>query len=291
MIDYINGSTRVYGIIGSPVGHSLSPLMHNAAFQYLKINAVYVPFDVKKVTRSLGKAISSLGIGGLSVTIPHKTWAASIADNPDPLTQRCGAANTLIPEENGSISAYNTDGPGAIRALKTVENNIRGKRILLIGYGGSATAIAHTLLLEENPASLIIAGRNGKKREAFRDSLKKIYENQHTLIRSTDYSDFHPEEVDIIIHTTPLGMKGKPAELPLPVEFIQKYHTVYDIVYNPARTPLLTEAEKVGARTVRGYLMLLYQAVIQFELFTGQKAPESLMEKELLSALRKQQKK
>ncbi len=287
MSELIGGNTRVFGIIGNPLGHSLSPLLHNAAFRSQKIDAVYVPFPVEKANTGLGKAISALNIQGLSVTIPHKTWAAKIADRSDPLTERCGAANTLIREQDGTLSAYNTDGPGAVRALKTAHPGIKGSRILLIGYGGSAMAIAHSLLLDEKPASLIITGRSASKRKAFADSLQNTNPKPTTVIRSEAVENIDPEEVDIIIHTTPLGMKGKPQDLPVPDSFIQKEHTVFDIVYNPARTPLLKKAELVGAKTIKGYLMLLFQAIIQFELFTGLKAPESLMERELLSSLRK----
>ena len=327
----INGNTRLFGILGHPTGHSLSPLIHNAAFASKKINAVYVPFDVAQTGAALKKGITALGLDGLSVTIPHKAWAAKIADDWDDLTEYCGAANTLIRDpETDYLKAYNTDGPGAVRALKQHCPDLRGRRFLLIGYGGSATAIAHALLLDEHPAMLAVAGRNAKKLRAFVNQLKSVHSRRSTMIRGVEetpashskaqpgrpqaalkvdarkstsaanqsgesreapaivgYKDLEPEDIDIIIHTTPLGMQGAAQGLPLPANFVREYHHVFDIVYNPMRTPLLKHAAAVGAKTVPGYLMLLYQAVIQFEHFTGDRAPENLMEKELLAALRK----
>ncbi|MEQ9367138.1 MAG: shikimate dehydrogenase [Leptospirales bacterium] len=296
----INGKTRIFGILGHPTGHSLSPLIHNAAFAARKINAVYVPFDVPQTSAALKRGITALYLDGLSVTIPHKAWAAKIADDWDDLTEYCGAANTLIRDpETEYLRAHNTDGAGAVRALKQHCPDLRGRRFLLLGYGGSATAIAHALLLEENPAMLAVAGRNSRKVRGFVDQLKSMHNRRSTMIRAVEneaksgtdaanaYKDLAPEDIDVIIHTTPLGMQGAEQALPLPADFIREFHHVFDIVYNPMRTPLLKHAAAAGAKTVPGYLMLLYQAVIQFELFTGEKAPENLMEKELLAALRK----
>ncbi len=288
MNQQITGATSVYGIVGFPVSHSLSPVIHNAAFQYLKLNAVYVPFSPEKAGPSTAKSLQELGIQGLSVTIPHKSWARKNAVECDALTELCDAANTLTPV-SGGWKAWNTDGPGALQALKD-HTKLRGKRILLIGYGGSATAIGHALLLEsERPSALVVYGRSLKKASAFAETLREKHSSvsKNAIIRATDLSDLAPEDTDIIIHTTPLGMQGAPQELPLPSEFLRKFHIVFDIVYVPASTPLVKAARKAGASVVPGYLMLLYQAVRQFELFTGQKAPVHLMEKELLKALKK----
>lgn len=291
MIHTVDGKSRLFGILGHPTGHSLSPRIHNAAFAGKKINAVYVPFDIAETGAQLKKAILTLNIQGLSVTIPHKAWAAKAADSCDDLTRCCGAANTLIrTEQNGAaaLHAINTDGAGAVRALKTAVPNLRGRRFLLIGYGGSATAIAHSLLLDEQPAMIAVSGRNVRKRNSFVDGLRNQHARSATMLRSVNDSELNPGDVDIIIHTTPLGMQGYSAEreLPLEADFIQDFHTVFDIVYTPASTPLLKAARSRGASIIQGYLMLLYQAVLQFEAFTGESAPENLMEKELLTALR-----
>ena len=283
----INGRTQIFGIIGNPVGHSLSPLIHNAAFQSKKINAAYIPLQVENAGASLKKGLQVLdSLKGFSVTIPHKAWACKNADSRDELTECCGAANTLIKDESGELRAYNTDGPGALEALRRNLGRLNGKRFLLLGYGGSATAIAHALLIDENPAVLMVHGRNSRKLNKFTDELNERHGHRNTLIRAIGFQDLDPSDVDIIIHTTPLGMQGQSQELPLPEEFLRDHHAVFDIVYTPARTPLLEAARRKKARTIPGYLMLLYQAVLQFELFTGDKAPENLMESELLRALR-----
>ncbi len=280
----MDGETAVYGIIGHPVGHSLSPLLHNAAFRAKSINALYAAFDVPKADAALRKGILALGLKGLSVTIPHKGWAAKIADECDEMSRKCGAANTLI-RRGGKLAAYNTDAPGAVRALSERSGSLSGSRILVVGYGGSATAIVHGML-GERPDRVIVTGRNKAKRGRFVDSVKKADRSMASRIVSMDAEKIGSDDVDIIIQTTPLGMKGKAADLPVPEALITKRHIVFDIVYNPPRTPILALAEKRGARTVPGYMMLLYQAVLQFELFTGEKAPESLMERELLRAIK-----
>ena len=283
----IKGNTRVYGILGFPLSHSLSPLLHNTGFHFRRVNAVYVPFPIEAPSSYTKEALLGLGVQGLSVTIPHKAWAAKIADQKDTLSMHCQAANTLIAKE-GKWHAYNTDGPGALQALQEYIKELKGKSFLMIGYGGSANAIAHSLLLEARPRLLVIAGRNAKKRKDFAACLQSKYPQQSSLIRTTDYKDLAPDEIDIIIHTTPLGMEGTAQDSALPIEenFIQKSHWVFDIVYTPRQTPLLRHAARKGARTIPGYLMLLYQACLQFELFSGQKAPRGTMEKALLSALK-----
>ncbi|MCE9599939.1 MAG: shikimate dehydrogenase [Spirochaetia bacterium] len=286
----INGQTSVFGILGNPVSHSLSPAMHNAAFKARNVNAVYVPFPAESVQPTLKKALLSFGIKGLSVTIPHKIWAAKIADQQDPLTSMSGAANTLLFQKN-AISAYNTDGPGAVRALHE-RHRAGGKRYLICGYGGSSVAIAHSLLLESRPAAIWITGRNIKKAQKLVQDLSAGHPKANCLLRAERFDKIQPEEIDMLIQTTPSGMsshnglEGVLPELNFDPAWIRKNHVVFDIVYTPMRTPLLDLAEKKGASVVYGYKMLLYQATRQFELFTGQKAPESLMERVLLSNLK-----
>lgn len=282
---WVDGETAIYGIIGHPVGHSLSPLLHNAAFRAKSINALYAAFDVPRADAGLRKGILALGVRGLSVTIPHKGWAAKTADSCDEMSRKCGAANTLVRRGN-KLEAFNTDAPGAVRALTEKSGPLAGSRILVVGYGGSATAIAHGML-GERPDKLIITGRNKAKCRRFVESVKKSDRSMASRVVSVDPQKLASSDVDIIIQTTPLGMKGKATDLPVPEPLITDKHIVFDIVYNPPRTPILALAEKRGARTVPGYMMLLYQAVLQFELFTGEKAPESLMERELLRAIKR----
>lgn len=282
----ISGKTKVFGILGDPVAHSLSPAMHNAAFEQKRFDGVYVPFHTTRTGAFLKQSISALGLAGLSVTIPHKTWAARTADLPDALTKLSGAANTLIPKD-GKLLAYNTDGPGAMKALE--EKKSSGSRYLLIGYGGSATAIAHSILLRNPGAQIAVTGRRIKKAEAF--AKVTAGGHKHASVYAAAFPSIDPDEIDIVIQTTPAGMQDPDAEVLPGMQFdpvwIRRKHTIFDIVYTPMKTPLLMLAEDKGARIVFGYKMLLYQAVLQFELFTGMQAPHSLMERILLDQLKR----
>ncbi len=285
----IGGKTRVFGILGNPVAHSLSPAMHNAAFQFKRINAAYIPFHTTQTGAFLKKGLLSLGVQGLSITIPHKVWAARAADETDSLSRLCGAANTWILND-GRVHAYNTDGPGAVRAMHE-RHRSGARRYLILGYGGSATAIAHSLILDAAPATIWIAGRNLRKAQKFARDLRAAHPRSRCGIEAAPLSEIAPGQIDIVIQTTPSGLsaaKGAEVlpELGFDPDWIHKHHIVFDIVYIPMRTPLIELAERKGASVVYGYKMLLYQAARQFELFTGQTAPESLMERVLLSHLR-----
>lgn len=281
----IDGRTRLFGILGSPVAHSLSPALHNRIFEHHHINAAYVPLPVADLKRNRLDHLFSSNFHGFSVTIPFKNQAARIADKCDLLTQHSGAANTLIPHPGG-IEAINTDGPGAIRALRETVKNLEGLTYLILGYGGSAAGLSHALLLEGLPGRLLLSGRNINRARRLAENLKKLHRPDRTLILALPEPKIQPGEVDVIINTTPLGMEGMPQTLPVAGDFIQRKHTVFDIVYKPLRTPLLALASRVGARSIPGYTMLLYQAALQSELFTGKKAPIPLMEKILLKSLK-----
>lgn len=295
----IRGSSRVYGILGHPVKHSLSPLLHNLAFQANKLDAVYIPLDVKETGPFLKRALMAMELGGLSVTIPHKIWAYRMADKSDRLSQICGASNTLLfaGKSRDTIEARNSDGPGAIQALKEA-TKIQGKTVLICGYGGSARAIAAQLLLSEKPSGLWITGRNEKKIKSFIRDLKKQFPGS-VILPLTDGAPSLPgagrgrgqtsQSPDIIIQTTPLGMASAKsraaAALPINPELLSHRPVVFDIVYNPMVTPLIAMARKKKCPVVFGYKMLLYQAVYQYRWFTGLEPPvkkwEALLQKDL----------
>lgn len=296
----ITGQSRVFGILGHPVSHSISPLLHNRAFERADFPGVYVPFDVDRTGPFLKTAILHLGLSGLSVTIPHKVWAARAADVRDPLVELTGAANTLLIREKHRVrqlEARNTDGPGAIRALKSSLPDLHGKTILVAGYGGSARAIVGQLLLTEKPEQIAICGRNKAKIRSFIRFFEKKNTRRHGsglsfkkgTLTVLDEAEAGGSAFDVIINTTPLGMKGFDLALPVPEEVIRTGTVVMDIVYVPEWTPLLEAARAKKARIVPGYLMLLYQALLQYELFTDQEATgdiESLMRIALTSTLR-----
>jgi shikimate dehydrogenase len=288
----ISGRTAVFGIAGNPVSHSISPVLHNRAFEKTGYDGVYVPFHVDETGPFLKKAILHMGISGLSVTIPYKIWAAKIADERDALTGLTGAANTLIVREtrNGKIlSAHNTDGPGAMRALRTAVFDLKGQVVVIAGYGGSARAIAGQLLLASDVKRIVITGRNMTKIRAFIRSLTRTHPDWKSRLVAANEEELMDQEAHILINTTPLGMKGFDLSLPVPESFLRSGLTVMDIVYRPEITPLLALAKKRRARIIPGYWMLLFQAVLQFELFTGMKAGpeiENFMRLNLLTFLR-----
>ncbi len=270
----INANTKLFCIFGNPVKHSLSPIMQNAAFKSAGLNALYIAFEIDSIKDGVS-AMRTLNISGASVTIPFKQDVKACLDGIDPLAVEIGSVNTLH-NINGKITGYNTDGFGALDALRDHKVKIKNSKVLIIGNGGSARAIAFTLL--QGGAHVTIAGRNIEKVSALIKDIKtKGKHAEHILI-----SDLTPDlmnRTDIIINTTPIGMTPKTEESPLDEYLIQKKHTVFDIVYSPDMTALLKTARAKKCRIIRGIEMLVHQGAKQFEIWTGMKAPLSAMEK------------
>jgi shikimate dehydrogenase len=267
----LDGETKIYGIMGKPVSHSLSPAMHNAAFRALGLNKVYVPFEVTDVARALD-GFRAIGVGGVSVTIPHKETVIEYLDDIDPVARKIGAVNTLL-IENMQIRGYNTDWTGANKALETVVD-LPGATILLLGAGGSARAIGFGLL--EKGATVIIANRTLEKGQA--------------LARDLDCQCCPVEEiknlnVDALVNATSVGMMPGVDDTPVQKNILERIPAVMDIVYSPMETRLLREAKQAGCKTVGGIHMLLFQGVSQFELWTGREAPVGVMKESLFNHL------
>jgi shikimate dehydrogenase len=269
----IDASTKICCLIGDPVEHSLSPLIHNAGYQSLGINYVYVPFPFKDIKQAI-EGIRSLGIRGASITLPHKTTAIKYLDQVDPLAEEIGAVNTIV-NSNGMLTGYNTDSDGALQAMEEVTTLV-GKKAVLIGSGGAASAIA--VGLKKNRVELVVSNRTEDKA---RKLAKKVNaEDSGSLERLVEISS-----ADILINATSVGMWPKANESIIPKDLLHNRLTVFDVVYNPKETRLLIEARERGCAVVYGYKMLLYQAARQFELFTGLKAPLTVMELALTQAL------
>jgi shikimate dehydrogenase len=267
----IDGATIVHGIMGNPVSHSLSPVMHNAAFAASGINGVYVPFPVEDVAGAIS-GFKALGVRGVSVTIPHKQAVIAHLDDIDPVAARIGAVNTLVLTE-GRLKGYNTDWLGANRALSG-KMNLAGATVLLLGAGGSARAIGFGLL--EAGARLLIASRTPEPGKALAKQLDCPW---HPL------ADIPRLGADAVVNATSVGM-AKMADMSLvPADKIGDFAVVMDIVYAPLETRMLVEAREVGCLTINGVHMLLHQGAAQFELWTGQPAPLAAMERELMAAL------
>lgn len=275
--DQLNRRTKVYGVIGNPVAHSLSPLMHNAGFQARRLNAVYLPFLVKDLRDFLG-AIEPLGIAGFSVTLPWKERILRHLDDCDPLAARIGAVNTVMVRGNGKLYGRNTDYVGVLRAL---ERRVRlaGSRVLILGAGGAARAVAFALA-QGGAIVCVCARRPDQARKLARAMGGQAIERRH--VRS--------EFFDAIVNTTPVGMStggGRAGESPL-AERELNTRLVFDAVYRPMKTKLLQLAELRGIETVSGVEMFVAQGTAQWEIWTGLRAPEALMKRAVLSALRRQ---
>jgi shikimate dehydrogenase len=282
MIEMITGKTNVVGVIGDPVEHSLSPLMHNAAFKHLGLDYVYVPYHVKK--DALNSAISgakSLNIKGLNVTLPHKTEVMKYLDSLDKSAELIGAVNT-IKFDGEHAKGYNTDGMGAVKAIEEVSSVIN-KNVIILGAGGAARAIAFQTLLD-GADSLVIANRTLEKAEQLQEDLVgKLNAN----VKSIDLGEKLKNELldaDILINTTPIGMYPNADQDPLvKAELMHEDLIVKDCVYNPLKTGLIKEAEKCGATTISGLKMLIYQGMESFRIWTGVTPPLEIFENALKS--------
>lgn len=269
----IDGLTETYGIMGSPVAHSLSPAMHNRAFAELNLNKVYVPFEVTEVEAAL-RGFKALGVRGVSVTIPHKQAVMPFLDSVDPVATAIGAVNTLVIDAD-HIHGLNTDWLGATRAL-TQAMALPGRRVLLLGAGGSARAIGFGL--KEMGAELILASRTPERGQQLAEDLGCEWH---------DLRDLAAISADALVNATSVGMSPEIERLPAPVLDLSGFRVVMDIVYSPLETRLLREAAQAGCLVINGLEMLLFQGAAQFEIWTGQEAPLEAMRKELLGRIKK----
>ena len=273
----LSAQTQLCGVLGNPVKHSLSPAIHNAAFQELHLDFVYLAFQVEHIQPAI-EGIRALGnIRGCSVTIPHKVSVLPFLDDIDPTAKQIGAINTIVKHE-GRLRGINTDATGALRAIREAGINPQDERITLIGSGGAARAIAFGLAMDSNIRNVSLLGIDERELHLLANDLRErtgITVSANTL----DTASLQPtlEDSSLLIHCTPIGMSPKTEETCIPPELLHHGLTVMDIVYNPLETRLLREAKNNGARTIPGIEMFLYQAVIQFELWTDRPAPVSLM--------------
>ena len=280
----IAGSTRLCGVIGDPIEHTMSPAMHNAAFIQMGLDYVYVPFKVKK--EELGQAINGmrgLNIRGLSVTIPHKVTVIPLLDKLDPLAEKIGAVNTIT-NDDGVLIGSNTDAGGFLQALLARGIEPKGKRIVILGAGGASRAIS--FILAERGAHLAILNRRRERAEALAGRLSSSPPQE---VRTLELVEASLNEVlpaaDILVNTTSVGMSPDVSGTSVPAELLKSDLVVFDIVYNPIKTRLLKEAKTVGAETISGVDMFVWQGALAFERWTGEKAPVGLMKREVIKAL------
>lgn len=289
----INGNTKIAGIFGDPVGHTLSPAMQNAAFAALGLNALYVPFHVSSAApnglRAAVEAIRALSLLGVNVTVPHKEKVLKYLDEVDPHALELGAVNTIV-NRDGKLVGYNTDGAGYLLSLRD-ETGFRAarKRVVVIGAGGAARSIVYSMLAAK-AVSVVIANRTVKRAEALARGFARKFGSAEITASPLDKAgrdslSEHFMKADLVVNTTSTGMMGK-GDLDLPLEALQAGAIVSDIVYRPLRTGLIKSAEKRGLETHTGLGMLVRQGAMGFELWTGKKAPIKVMEAAARKALR-----
>jgi shikimate dehydrogenase len=279
----ITAQTQLCGLLGNPVDHSLSPAIHNAAFEELGLNFAYLAFPVEDLENAI-RGIRALGhIRGFSVTIPHKVSIMSMLDSVETTAKHIGSVNTII-KDRGILVGSNTDASGALQALRQGGVDLAGQRVVMLGSGGAARAIAFGLCMEGNIGHLTLLGIDNQERSALATDLKaktgiSITDDQlNSSILGHALADSH-----LLIHCTPIGMHPKIKETCVPKELLHTGLTIMDIVYNPLNTQLLQDAQAAGCRTIQGVEMFLHQAVGQFELWTGESAPVEIMRTVLTS--------
>lgn len=279
----ISARTKVCGIIGDPVEHSLSPVMHNAAFAALDLDYVYLAFRVKRaeLKEAIG-GIRSLGVVGVNVTMPHKIGVLKLLDSLSPAAESMGAINT-IHNKNGELVGYNTDGTGAMIALER-KVDPRGKKAVLLGAGGAARAIA--FCLAKKCKELTILNRTKEKAVELAKSLHGLGASVSALPLKGVTLRKELSDANILVNTTPVGMTPNVNETPVTRDLLKSKLVVFDVVYNPPKTKLLKEAEAVGAVTVSGVDMLVNQGAITFKIWTGHEAPVKVMRQAVLRRLK-----
>jgi shikimate dehydrogenase len=280
----ISGKTRVCGVIGDPVKHSLSPVMHNVAFEELNLDFVYLAFRVR--TEELREAIigaRSLDIHGLNVTMPHKNAVTRYLDEIDSTARSIGAVNTIL-NNKGRLLGYNTDGIGALKALEENGITLNEKKLLLLGAGGAGKAIAFHAAREVE--ELVILNRTPEKAKKLAEVLRKEFNNKiNGNAFSTEIMKEELRDTDILVNATSVGMHPDGNRSLVSPSLLKPDLYVMDIIYNPLETKLAKDAKALGAKVVSGIEMLVYQGAASFEVWTNHPAPVKVMKKAVLNKL------
>lgn len=256
---------KLYGVIGDPIAHSMSPLMHNDLFQRYEIDASMFPFHIKRENlEDAVKGFKAINLAGFNITVPHKTVIMPFLDVIDPLAEAIGAVNTVV-NENGRFIGYNTDGTGYIKGILEEIDSLEGKKMLLIGAGGAARAIYYTLA-SMGVEHLDITNRTLHAAEIL---IEHCPYPTHSEALELAEAEKQMSKYDLIVQTTSIGMEPNVDEAPICLEGIKKDIFVGDIIYTPLETKLLRNAKRNGARTQNGIPMFVYQGALAFEKWTG----------------------
>jgi shikimate dehydrogenase len=262
--------TRFVALLGNPLGHSVSPPMHNRVFNTLGMDFLYFPIEVTDHNlETVFRGLSKMNVAGCNVTIPHKIKIMEYLDELDPLAETIGAVNTIC-FKDGKSKGYNTDGEGFVRSLEEESGiDVRGKNFFVIGCGGSSRAICMTLAAK-GANNVFITNRTKEKAVALSNEINNRIKSCSSVASQVFEEQLElASQSDVIINTTSLGMHPGEDRLPLDERLITADHIVADIVYNPRMTQLLVTAKNKGAKIVPGLGMLVYQGAAAFELFTG----------------------
>jgi shikimate dehydrogenase len=282
----ISGKTRVCGVIGDPIEHTLSPIMHNAAFNALKLDYSFLAFKVKPAElENAANGMRALNIRGLNVTMPHKSVILKFLDRVDLSAQIINSVNTVLNKES-KLFGVNTAGGGALKALRENGVELKGRKVLLLGAGGAARAIAYTMAKEAD--ELAVLNRTLKPAQDLAKMLEKLA-NKKIFAGSLSPKEIQQnlQDSDILINATSIGMKPKTEESLVAPKLLRSNLAVMDIVYNPIETKLAKEAQAAGAKVVSGVEMLIYQGAASFEIWTGKSAPVEVMRQAALNHLQK----
>jgi shikimate dehydrogenase len=279
----LSAKTGVFCVLGHPIGHSLSPRMQNAALREMRVDGIYVAFDV--APEGLAEAVlglRALGARGVNCTIPHKEAVIPLLDEISEEAALIGAVNTIVFGEDGKSTGHNTDAPGFLAALRGAGFEPEGSRAVVLGAGGSARGVVAALVKAR--ASVTLANRTPERARALAERLGG------TTVRVCSLEQEDLKEAlagsDLLVNTTSVGMAPRVEEMPpVPGDSLREGLFVYDLIYNPLETTLLREARRRGARGTHGAGMLAHQGAIALELWTGKAAPVELMERAVLEGL------
>jgi shikimate dehydrogenase len=272
-IDIVRNPSVIFALFGNPVGHSLSPLMHNATFKKMKIDAHYVPFCVKYLEDAV-RGIRGLNIQGVSITVPFKTTVMPYLDGVDESSLRIGAVNTILNDNNGKLKGYNTDWVGLVRDLEE-SLEIRGKTFAILGAGGAARAAVFGLL-KQGGIPIIVNRTIEKGKEVAREFSCTFY----------PLSEIEKVKADCLINTTPVGMAPDREKSPLGRESLVNFKWVMDVIYNPLKTKLLRDAKESGCIALTGVGMFVHQGAEQIRIWTGVEPPRPFMKQIVLERLK-----
>ena len=266
-----------YAVIGDPVGHSLSPAIHNAVFRHAGMDCTYMAYRIPRDELEYGiTALKRIKIAGFNVTIPHKISVMEYLDAADDNCRSVGACNTVSAGEDGSLRGYNTDVDGFMDPIRRRDISVKGFKVLILGAGGAARA-ATAGLARGGMKSVTICGRTRYRTASLADLAASLKVSSKCI--TTDAQE-ELSEYSMVVNATPIGMGGE--ETPLRIDTINPDCIVYDMVYRPMKTDLIARAQGMNATCIYGYEMLLGQAVRSFEIWHGTKAPYDIMKRAVL---------